>query len=461
MTRLQFAALTLAVAAPCAAQDQVWIEQFGTEGGDFAAAAAPDFAGGAYFAGYTEGALGVSYFGSGDAWLERRDADGSRIWIRQIGTFYQDMAWAVASDDAGNVFIAGETFGDLGAPKFGEFDVWMARFDDTGAQQWVRQIGSTAFDTAQAAASDGAGGVFIAGYTDGKLGGSSAGGRDAWIARYDGAGNSLWLNQLGTSSIEQARALASDSAGGVYVTGFTGGKLGSSSSGDIDAWLARYDAVGNQLWIRQFGTSGSDSANFVAPDGAGGAYAGGHTSSIIGQVAWLARYDADGNRIWIRQFGSGRQDEAAAGAPDGAGGVFVLGTTEGDLGGPPAGGTDVWMTRFDDLGNQLWLDQFGSTASDYALAAASDAAGGIMIGGQTQGDLAAPLSGSSDIWVARYGDACYVDCDGNGELDFFDFLCFQNAFATGDPYADCDDTGALDFFDFLCFQNAFAIGCPG
>ncbi|MFG0285974.1 MAG: S8 family serine peptidase [Phycisphaerales bacterium JB039] len=54
---------------------------------------------------------------------------------------------------------------------------------------------------------------------------------------------------------------------------------------------------------------------------------------------------------------------------------------------------------------------------------------------------------------------CYADCDGSGALDFFDFLCFQNAFAAGEPYADCDGSGALDFFDFLCFQNAFAAGC--
>ncbi len=55
---------------------------------------------------------------------------------------------------------------------------------------------------------------------------------------------------------------------------------------------------------------------------------------------------------------------------------------------------------------------------------------------------------------------CYADCDGSGTLDFFDFLCFQNAFAAGEPYADCDGSGARDFFDFLCFQNAFAAGCP-
>ncbi|MFG0285972.1 MAG: S8 family serine peptidase [Phycisphaerales bacterium JB039] len=55
---------------------------------------------------------------------------------------------------------------------------------------------------------------------------------------------------------------------------------------------------------------------------------------------------------------------------------------------------------------------------------------------------------------------CYADCDESGALDFFDFLCFKNAFGSGDLYADCDGTGTLDFFDFLCFQNAFGAGCP-
>jgi hypothetical protein len=55
---------------------------------------------------------------------------------------------------------------------------------------------------------------------------------------------------------------------------------------------------------------------------------------------------------------------------------------------------------------------------------------------------------------------CYADCDENGVLDFFDFLCFQNAFLRLDPYADCDGNGVFDFFDFLCFQNQFIAGCP-
>jgi hypothetical protein len=65
-----------------------------------------------------------------------------------------------------------------------------------------------------------------------------------------------------------------------------------------------------------------------------------------------------------------------------------------------------------------------------------------------------------DILEADFGAVpCYPDCDNNGVLDFFDFLCFQNAFLAQDPYADCDQNNVFDFFDFLCFQNEFLAGC--
>jgi hypothetical protein len=54
---------------------------------------------------------------------------------------------------------------------------------------------------------------------------------------------------------------------------------------------------------------------------------------------------------------------------------------------------------------------------------------------------------------------CYADCDRSGGLDFFDFLCFQNEFATGSNRADCNADCFVDFFDFLCFQDEFGLGC--
>jgi hypothetical protein len=63
--------------------------------------------------------------------------------------------------------------------------------------------------------------------------------------------------------------------------------------------------------------------------------------------------------------------------------------------------------------------------------------------------------------IARWKcDICKADCDRNATLDVFDFLCFQDAFVTGDPKADCDGNTTLNIFDFLCFQDAFVTGCP-
>ncbi len=60
---------------------------------------------------------------------------------------------------------------------------------------------------------------------------------------------------------------------------------------------------------------------------------------------------------------------------------------------------------------------------------------------------------------AVYPDSCYPDCDGDGSLTLFDFLCFVNAFNAAQPYANCDGNGSLDLFDFLCYVNAFNAGC--
>ena len=96
--------------------------------------------------------------------------------------------------------------------------------------------------------------------------------------------------------------------------------------------------------------------------------------------------------------------------------------------------------------------------------------------GDGVGDLAVGAPGDDDggsgrgaVWVLFLDGvtSCYADCDkstGNGVLDVFDFLCFQNSFVNSEPYAcDCDTStgaGVCDVFDFLCFQDAFVGGCP-
>ncbi len=57
-------------------------------------------------------------------------------------------------------------------------------------------------------------------------------------------------------------------------------------------------------------------------------------------------------------------------------------------------------------------------------------------------------------------DACRVDLNSDGDLNFFDVSAFLAAFSAGESAADFTDDGVLNFFDVSAFLSAFAAGCP-
>jgi hypothetical protein len=391
------------------AQTQVWIKQIGDPNyGDSLNTCTPDASGGVYWAGGTESNLGGPLAGASDAWLARYDGAGNQLWIRQFGTSHVDVALAATSDGAGGVYVSGHTASNLGGPSSGADDVWLARYDSAGNQVWIRQFGSSADDNAIFTATDGSGGVYVGGWTYGSLGGTNPGGFDCWFARYDGAGNQLWIRQLGTIMHDIGAAAAPDGSNGVYVCGGTSGNLLAPSSPSdpsvasvYSAWLARYDSAGNQIWIRQFGGGVGAGASGAAPDGLGGVYVAGGTAGSLS----VARYDSAGNRLWIRQFGSGAYEELRT-AAGGASGVYLAGSTYGSLGGPNAGKEDAWLARYDGVGNQLWILQLGTSEHDHAKAVAIHGSGGVYVGGDTYGSLAGPNAIGNDAWLARYDEPC-------------------------------------------------------
>jgi Metallo-peptidase family M12B Reprolysin-like len=68
----------------------------------------------------------------------------------------------------------------------------------------------------------------------------------------------------------------------------------------------------------------------------------------------------------------------------------------------------------------------------------------------------------NDLWMVddvSISTRCLADVTGDGTLDIFDFLAFQNLFVTSSPRADLTGDGTHDIFDFLAFQNMFVAGC--
>jgi hypothetical protein len=204
--------------------------------------------------------------------------------MRQFGTSGLDVAFDVSADPLGNVYAAGVTTGELGGPYAGgTFDAHLSKFDNAGNRLWARQIGTAATDFVTGVSADGLGNVYVAGFTDGSLGGPNAGGSDAFVSKYDQDGNRVWIRQFGTPADDgnyddpaTRFGVAADGIGNVYIVGYTQGSLGGPySGGEWDSFVAKYDSDGNFNWVQQYGTSATELANGIAADGLGNVYVSG------------------------------------------------------------------------------------------------------------------------------------------------------------------------------------------
>lgn len=113
------------------------------------------------------------------------------------------------------------------------------------------------------------------------------------------------IEQLGTTDIDFSVGIDTDPAGNVYLTGITNGSLQGTNQGVLDVWVAKYDSNGNQLWLRQFGTSSTDSVLAIVTDNEGNFYLTGSTQGDLFSCkqsqqddAWVAKYDSNGNLLW-------------------------------------------------------------------------------------------------------------------------------------------------------------------
>ncbi|MFB6373344.1 MAG: SBBP repeat-containing protein, partial [Bradymonadaceae bacterium] len=177
--------------------------------------------------------------------------------------------------------LAGQTYNG------GDWDAFVAAFDPTGKQKWVNLFGTFGEDFAKAVTTAGRGNLYVAGKTAEDLGGRTHnGGRsDGFVAKFDGSGNQTWVRLLGTSLDEVGKAVTTDGAGDLYVAGFTEKDLGgrSHNGGEKDGFVAKIDGTGERQWVRLVGTSGLDMAKGVTTDGDGTIYVAGQTAGNLGE----------------------------------------------------------------------------------------------------------------------------------------------------------------------------------
>jgi uncharacterized protein YceK len=186
-----------------------------------------------------------------------------------------DQANAIAIDASGNVYVTG--FSD-GGPGTG-FDYATVKYDTSGQQQWVARYNGPANDDdeAYAIAVYASGNVYVTGLSVGS--GTQedyatikydSSGQEQWVARYNGPAN---LN-------DDARAIALDGSGSVYVTGFSVGP-----SLFFDYATVKYDSSGQEQWVARYDGLASldDQAYSIAVDASANVYVTGYSTVSQGE----------------------------------------------------------------------------------------------------------------------------------------------------------------------------------
>ncbi len=361
----------------------VWARRFGDaaiyqEGLDVAA----DAQGNVLVTGYFEGSItfgGTTLVSAGatDAFLVKLDPGGDVLWAKRFGSSGAQYGQSIGVDPQGNVALLADGFGSLdfggGAlVSAGNYDMFVARFDPSGAHLWSKRFGGASADVGQGLAVDPAGDVIFTGRSDAPLdfgGGAlpAAGALDALVVKLDPLGSLIWDRRLGDGANQFGVDVAADLQGDVYVTGgfegtvsLGGGAL--SAQGAVDLFAGKLTSTGAHVWSKRYGAPGANPVVLGLAAGAfGDVFIAGQTDGAIdlgGGVlpaggaldAFVVRVDASGGHAWSKRFGAGGNQYASGAAADGLGHLFLTGYFEQsiDLGAGPltsSGGLDIFVAK--------------------------------------------------------------------------------------------------------------------
>ncbi|MBP8032991.1 MAG: SBBP repeat-containing protein [Bacteroidia bacterium] len=336
----------------------------------------------------------------------------------------------------------------------------------------------------------------------------------------------VWGTFYGSNANEFSNSIVSDNIGNVIITGNAnsmsfptqniGGYFqGTFSGGIFDIFILKFAASGALLWSTYYGGSGQDHGNAITVDSNDNIFVTGATSSsdfpILnagtyfqslnstsggGQDVYILKFDSNGNRLWATYYGGTNTDIAYSIAVDLNNNVFITGFSLSPdfptlnsgtyFQGLNASYDDVFILKFDNIGNQLWATFYGGTEGERGLSITTDLFGNVFVTGHTNSpDLPIlntggtaffqPFSGATSqldlfiakfnnngalLWATFYGGTSYdvgysviTDQSGNvfigGETASINFPVFSPG---GNTYFQSNNNGLYDVY-LLKFDN--------
>ncbi len=319
-----------------------------------------------------------------------------------------DAISAMATDAAGNVYVTGYANNGITGTDYVTIKyntkgkrIWMAVYDGPGSGN----------DVANAITVDKSGNVYVTGLSDALTGAFID--NDAATVKYDANGNQLWVARYdgGVGRGDAGRAIKTDDAGNVYITGYTSERSGAHS--DFNYLTVKYNATGVQQWAAVYAgpakapNDQNDSANSIALDTQGNVYVTGMSNGDndgvqnLNQDYLTIKYNAAGVGQWTARYnGTGKAiDEAFALVTNAQGDVFVTGLSTG----ANNNSYDFATLKYSTDGKLKWTQRHDGPAifsADGAYAIAMDNTGDVIVTGTDQA-----IANNEDIYTVEYSNA--------------------------------------------------------
>ena len=252
---------------------------------------------------------------------------------------------------------------------------------------------SNAWASSKAVATDAAGNVYVAGYFQGTVDfdpgpntfNLTSTSNEVYVAKYTSRGAFVWAKDMAGTTLDATSwgpALAVATDGSVYVTGdFTGtvdldpgpGVFNSTSIGGYDIFVTKLDSAGNFLWADTYHSIGNDVSMEIAVTPDGGACVAGSTNGSI----LVAKMSASGGYVWTETMsgtGPGQANGVAVGTD---GSVFLSGFFSGTINLNPGSGTSshtsagdaaAFVEKLSSAGNFVWAYDMSQSGTDAGFA---------------------------------------------------------------------------------------------
>ncbi|HKK88844.1 MAG TPA: T9SS type A sorting domain-containing protein [Saprospiraceae bacterium] len=369
---------------------------------------------------------------------------------------FDDISEGICTDGNGNVYTTGYfresmDFGQVSLSGNGGGDIFLAKYNRQGQLEWAQSFGGTALDFSVALVADSNGDIiFTGGFRSSSITfgnwtltnpNINAGNNTFFVCKIDSGGNVLWAKTAIGDGNCRGFDIDTDNNGNVIVLGNYNGvgvsfgtqTVNNTSQFSDDLFVVKYNAAGDELWARSFGGNSTDSGFGLSTDNSGKIHLTGcfNSSSITfdgitldntgAYDIFITQLNENGQTQWARRPTGNSDDIGTAITTDEMGNIYAAGyyasrAIDFGLSGLSGNGFNtIYIAKYNNIGDLLWLRPGMGNNNDEVLAIDTDSDGAVVFTGQFTSETL--NFGNLTVSNSRlnYSDIFVTALDANGQ----------------------------------------------